>query len=56
MYRIEFAWFYSTLQGKIVFLNMYFGLGGKFYAMYRWRFIKSDNTRHIEITLIKKLT
>lgn len=56
MYGIEFAWFYSTLQGKNVFLNMYFGLGGKFCAMYRWRFIKSDNTRNTEITLIKKLT
>lgn len=55
MYGIEFAWLYSTLQGKNVF-NMYFGLEGKFCAMYRWRFIKSDNTRHTEITLIKKLT
>lgn len=56
MYGIEFAWFYSTLQGKNLSLNVYFGLGGKFCAMHRWRFIKSDNTSHIEITLIKKLT
>ena len=47
---------FPTLQGRSVFLNVvYFGLG-KFCAMSRWHLIKSDNTRHIEITLIKKLT